>query len=99
MNKNKLSRLEKEFDSNSMKGSINYMKLESGKYISVNTNDKTEILNELEYLFEGCKINPEIVFNSLEEIKERFGSDFEYNDTTYALNELNSCFVNQSQMT
>ena len=82
MSKNKLRRLEKEFESKSMKGSINYKRIENSKYISVNTNDKTEILNELEYLFEGCKINPEIVFNSLEEIKERFGSDFEYKDCT-----------------
>ena len=87
MSKNKLRRLEKEFESKSMKGSINYKRIENSKYIAVNTNDKAEILNEFEYLFEGSKINPESVFNSLEDIKERFGSEFEYNDTTKVYEE------------
>ena len=94
MSINKIRRLEKEIVSKSMKGSINYMRIEDGKYIAVNTNDKADILNEFEYLFEGSKINPESVFNSLEDIKERFGSEFEYNDTTKVYEEFCLQFEN-----
>ena len=87
MKKDKLKRLEKAIESGRAAGSVSYRKLDNGKYIAVNTNDKKEILNELEYLFEGSKINPESVFNSLEDIKERFGSEFEYNDTTKVYEE------------
>lgn len=92
MNKNKLSRLEKEIESKNIKGGVSYRKLENGKYLAVNTNDKEAIIKDFEYTFEDREIDPGDLFNSVEEIRERYGDEYEYKDVTKVHEEFNSHF-------
>ena len=100
MIKNRLKRIEKEIGCISLVSSISYRKLDNGKYVAVEVGSFPKSFTKegweklMIYDFEGKEIDAIDLFDSVEEIKKRFGIDFEYNDYTKHYEHFCSQFEN-----